>query len=202
MPSINMIAPRRAEKRRFERDMRRLVIVIIVELVVAVGLGGWMCTRYFTTRAQVDELTAQLAKLEPVVKEIEQYDKATAKLKPKLDLLNQAKDDTMRWFNTLDRLTQCVPSSAWLTQINTGRDRDGSSLTISLNGMSATQANVGEAMLRLHTIPELENVSLHYTQERVNRTGSAFEFEIGANMKPGGKDAKEVKGSGSDQPQS
>ena len=32
MPSINMIAPRRAEKKRLERDMRRLVVVIAAML--------------------------------------------------------------------------------------------------------------------------------------------------------------------------
>lgn len=199
MPSINMIAPRRAEKRRLERDMRRLVVVIIVELVVAVGFGGWMCTSYFTTRAQIDELNVQLSKLEPIVKEIEQYDKATAKLAPRLELLNQAKESTMRWYNTLDRLTQCIPSSAWLTQISTGRSRGTGSLTVSLGGMSATQAHVGEAMLRLQTIPDLRDINLHYTQERNSGEMTAVEFEIGAGMQGDEEPKKEVKNSGSGQ---
>ena len=53
MPSVNMIAPRRAEKMRLERDMRRLVLVILAEFVAAAGLGGWVCTKLLTTSSRI-----------------------------------------------------------------------------------------------------------------------------------------------------
>lgn len=182
MPSVNMIAPRRADKRRRERDMRRLVVVIIAELIFAVGLGGWVVTRMVTTSNRIAELDTQIAKLKPIVKQIEGYKRASGRLKPKLDLLNQAKDCTLRWHGTLDRLTQSMPESTYLTRVNT-QSKDETAITVSLNGISISQEKIGETMMRLHSIPEFESVKLHYTQNTEVSGAPAVEFEIGAAMK-------------------
>ena len=189
MPSINMIAPRRAEKRRLERDMRRLVVVILAELVIAVGLGGWVCTRIFTTRAKVADLKVEIQKLQPVVNEIEKNKQETAKLKPKLELLSQARTTTMRWYNTLDRLTASLPQSTWLTRISTvattnttGQTTD-SGVLVNINGVSINQAKVGEVMMQLGQSPDFDGVDLHFTQKTSGEGANAIEFEIGAKMK-------------------
>lgn len=196
MPSINMIAPRRAETKRLERDMRRLVIVIIAELIFAVGLGGWVCTRMFTTSNRIAYLDTELAKLTPVVRQIEEYDRAKQQLAPKLELLNQAKDCTMRWYDTLDRLTQSMPQSTYLTKISTTKNaQEKSSTTINLNGLSVSQAKIGETMIRLHAIPDFERVDLHYTRNNATAGESVFEFEIGAVMK-GSQPAKGAEKNG------
>ncbi len=182
MPSINMIAPRRAEKRRMERDMRRLCLVIVGELVCAVALGGIVCTKIITTGKSINSLNAKIAQLQPTVREIEKNEEATKALKPKLDLLNQAKDDTMRWYNTLDRLTQSMPQSTYLTRLATGKAPNQGAAAVNLTGISISQARIGEAMLRLADIPELDTVDLHFTQSSVINGSSAIEFEIGATF--------------------
>src|SRR5664280_2130073 len=114
MPSINMIAPRRAEKRRLERAMRKLAVLVLAQLVFAVALGGWVFMKTLTTRATIAELNSQMQVLIPKIKKVAELDRQTAELKPKVELLNKAKSDTMRWYNTLDRLTQSVPSSTFI----------------------------------------------------------------------------------------
>ena len=198
MPSINMIAPRRAEKRRLERDMRRLVIVIAVELIFAVGLGGWVATKIFTTRSQIADLDVQITNFQPTVKQIEEYDSAAAKIAPKLELLKQAKSGTMRWYNTLDRLTQSFPPSTWLTRISTGATRQGEDLALNLTGVSVSQAKVGETMMRLYTNQDLRGIDLHFTRKTNVGTATAFEFEIGASL-PAARQAKEVTKNGTSQ---
>ncbi|MCE5322005.1 PilN domain-containing protein [bacterium] len=186
MPSINMIAPRRAEKQRLERDMRRLVLVILAELIIAVILGGWACTKAYTMRLNINRLDAQIAKLQPVVKEIEQYESATKKLTPKMDLLADAKDSTMRWYNSLDKLTQSLAASTYLTRISASQSTDKSvQTTVSLTGISDTQERVGETILRLQTIPDFDKVDLHFTKKMASNSQSGFEFEIGATMMNG-----------------
>lgn len=170
MPSINMIAPRRAEKERKERDMRRLMVVVAAELFIAVALGGWACTNLITTRKGIDGLDAQIAKLQPVVNQIKDYDTATNKLKPKLKLLNDAKSVTMRWYNTLDMLTQSLPESTYLTRVGTSAKspsakQDNSSCSVLICGVTTTQALVGETMLRVQEIPNISGVVLHYTRD-------------------------------------
>lgn len=172
MPSINMIAPRRAEKRRLERAMRQLVMLILAEFVFVVALGGWVFTKTLTTRATIAELNAQLQTLAPKIKTIQQLDQKTAKLKPKVDLLNQAMTQTMCWYNTLDRLTQSVPASTWLTRLSTSTAAGSKSLTLNIAGMTDEQARVGETMLRLHSNPDFKSVDLHYTQKGHARVGA------------------------------
>jgi Tfp pilus assembly protein PilN len=182
MPSINMIAPRRAEKHRLEMAMRKLVAVILVELVLVVAICGWGFMKMLTTGADIKGLDAQLLKLRPKIKEIEKTDKKTAELKPKLDLLNQAKDGTMRWYNTLDQLTLSMPQSTWLTRFSTSSSTQGSDINLSLNGISVDQSKVGETMMRLHNNPNFKSVDLHYTQKTDLEKTIAVEFEIGAAM--------------------
>lgn len=193
MPSINMIAPRRAEMKRLERDMRRLCIVIVAELALAVVLGGWSGTKLLATRSEIGDMNRQLAKLQPVVKQIERYDAATKTLTPKLDLLNQAKGRTMAWYDTLDRLTMSMPESTYLTRISTGATpvsgANKPKSILSLTGVSASQTKIGEAMMHLHSVPDIASVDLHFTEETTVKNASGFSFEIGAAMK--GVDAPE-----------
>ncbi len=182
MPSINMIAPRRAEKRRLERAMRQLVILILAEFVFVVALCGWVFTKTLTTRANIAELNAQLQTLAPKIKTIQELDKKTAKLRPKVDLLNQAMTRTMCWYNTLDRLTQSVPASTWLTRLSTSTAAGSKDLTLNIAGMTDEQARVGETMLRLHSNPDFKSVDLHYTQKGTQESAQVIEFEIGATL--------------------
>jgi len=187
MPSINMIAPRRVEKRRLERDMRRLVAVILAELVCAVAVGGWVCTKLLTTRSRIGDLDVQLARLQPIVKQIEEYESATKQLAPKLDLLSKAKERTLQWYNSLDRLTQSFPQSTYLTHLATKRSekKDDAGTTVNLSGVSISQTKIGETMLRLAAIPDFRRVDLHFTQPTTIVGCPAIEFEIGATMKGG-----------------
>jgi len=182
MPSINMIAPRRAEKRRLEQAMRRLVVVILAELVFVVALFGWVFMKTLTTRASIAELNAQMQTLAPKIKKVKDLDKKTAELRPKVDLLNQAKAGTMRWYNTLDRLTESVPTSTWLTRLSTSTDVITKALVLNINGMTSEQARVGETMMRLQANPDFKSVDLHYTQKGTMNAVDAIEFEIGASF--------------------
>ena len=188
MPSINMIAPRRAEKRRLEQAMRRLVVVILAELVFVVALGGWVFMKTLTTRASIAELNAQMQTLAPSIKSVKNLDKKTAELKPKVDVLNQAKTGTMRWYNTLDRLTQSIPTSTWLTRLSTTTDPHTKDLVLNVNGVASEQAKVGETMMRLQGNPDFKSVDLHYTQKSTMDNVKAFEFEIGASFVGNEKD--------------
>ncbi|MGQ9455211.1 MAG: PilN domain-containing protein [Armatimonadota bacterium] len=196
MPSINMIAPRRAEKRKLERDMRRLVIVILAEFIFVVGLAGWLTARLMNTKSRIDDLEVQLVRLRPIVAEIEDYENATSKFKPKLDLLNEARARTMLWYNVLDALTCSLPQSTYLTRIATKKDsgKKDQGLTVMLSGITTSQALIGETMLRLSNVPDFEGVDLMYSQPTSVSGAQAILFELGANIKAD----KERKGAKSD----
>lgn len=184
MPSINMIAPRRAEKKRLETNVRRLVLVILVEIVLTVSIAGILASRTYSTRSMVKGLEVQITKLQPTVHKIEYYDKAIQDLGPKVEILNGAKSDTMRWCRVLDDLSLSLPEKTWLTRLSTGPAQQAEEgLKLTLNGVSVNQNMVGEAMLRINdTVSDFSDLDLHYTQKTFVGLQQAVEFEIQASI--------------------
>ena len=56
-------------------------------------------------------------------------------------------------------------------------------VSVSLNGISANQNQVGEAMLQLNSYPGFQSVDLHYTQPSAVGKRRTVEFEIAAALK-------------------
>lgn len=194
MPSINMIAPRRAEKKRLESNVRKLLLVIIVEIAVVVSISGLLVSRVYGTQSGISSLDKQLAKLQPTVDKITGYEKSTKELEPKLDALNQAKADTSKWCRVLHDLSISLPDKTWLTRISTTNNPNSKTIVVSLNGMSSDQSQVGQTMLRMHDmVADFENVDLNYTQKSAMGQINAVEFEMVAGIKAEKKADKEVE---------
>jgi Tfp pilus assembly protein PilN len=197
MPSINMIAARRSEKKRLEGNMRRLMVVILAEVFMGLLVGGFLTLKVYSTRARIDDLDVQRARLQPTVDKIGEFDKATAQLGPKLTLLADAKRQTLRWSNLMSKLSEILPNQTWLTKISTETplpgtqpvDQEGAN-SVNINGVSIDQNQVGEAMLRLNSYPDFDHVDLHFTQKSTVGTLRTVEFEIAAALKTNDK-AKE-----------
>ena len=188
MPSINMIAPRRNEMKRLERGIHTLVFVLLAELFVVVALTAVMSARTVGIRSRTADLEAELAKLQPIVAKIEFYEKASDALKPKLDLLDNARDRTMRWCHMLQALSTTMPEDTWITRIATVPPQPGlesNIATLNVNGISTSQNLIGETMLRLNSYKGFDAVDLHFTQRGVVGKRQVLEFEIGAGLKMG-----------------
>jgi len=186
MPSINMIAPRRAEMQSLERGMHRLLLVFLVEILAALAIIGVFSAETMSTKGKISDLGVELAKLQPVVRKIEFYEKASVSLQPKLQLLNDAKDHTLKWYQMLQTLSVAMPDDTWLTRIAAAPQKDSKDSTVvlvNLNGVSANQNLVGETMLRLNSYRGFGKVDLHYTQKALVGKREAIEFEIGAGLK-------------------
>ena len=188
MPSINMIAPRRMEKLRLEKRARYLAFIFVAEIVLVVLIGMGLSFKWWETASQSANYDAQLTKLKPTVDEIESYRSSTKKLKPKLDLLDEAKERTMSWYGMLDKMMETLPLHCRLTRMSivstSNSDTSSAAKTqqLTLFGVAVSQAKVGETMLRMQGVPELDNVELHYAQTPPNKVSKDVEFEIGAEF--------------------
>ena len=185
MPNINLIAVRRADKKRLEKNTRRLFLGIGVEMTALVLLGSYIGARQWQMRDALAEADAQIARLQPTLDRIAQIEEETSLLKPKCETLVSAKADTLRWRAMLQIVSQSIPGNAWLTGItSTGAAED---TTITIAGNAGSQTLVGETMTRLGSFPVFDKVDLRYTQlssspaDEVQRVT----FEIGAHLKPG-----------------
>jgi Tfp pilus assembly protein PilN len=197
MPSINMIAARRAEKKRIEKMVYCTLLVILGELAITLGVVGFMTARVHAANVNIRELDSQMMKLQPTVNRIKSYEGEIKGLKPRLDLLGQSRDQTLLWYAVMHDLASSMPEKTWLTGVSTSQVVETSSSssssssgpvksspTVSLSGTSVSQKLVGEAMLRLNQCPEFDRVDLTFTQENTVNDTKALQFQIAAKLKP------------------
>ena len=211
MPSINMVALRRAEKRRQENNIRKVVYAILGEIGFFVLLLTFMSARLFSINGHIGDLDGKLQKLQSRVTQIQGLQQETSKLMPKVTTLASAKSDTLFWYDSIYSVTRSLPDRTWLTSLGTlgstssaapapgaaavaGTDSDPS-LTVA--GVAMNQAAVGEAMLHMNGEPNLDHVDLAYVQSQKTGKMDTVGFQMTVHLKQppaaagvGGTDAK------------
>ncbi|MDI6828223.1 MAG: PilN domain-containing protein [Armatimonadota bacterium] len=205
MPSINMIAVRRQERKRLERQIRIASLILLCEILFATALFSFMTARIHSLNVRLAGLNNDLKRIQPTVDKIKFYEQETKKLEPRLNLLAESRESTLLWYTVLQDLARSMPQSTWLCSVTTskpapsGNSEDQSSNikneptpTMNMKGTTASQALVGETMLRLNSFPEFSKVDLSYTQKASSNEYEGLDFEIVAalstnNSEKGGK---------------
>lgn len=190
MPTINMIANRRTEKRRQEQNVRKLIYGISAEvgcLIIAISV---LSVRQLTVRGHEVDLTAQMQNLQPKVNKIQALQTQIAELQPKVRTLDGAKEDTLFWYSNLYGITASLPDKTWFTSLGIGGAGGapgaaaGADPTISITGMTLNQAMVGEAMLRMNQSPGMDHVVLAFVQQQKTGSTDTVAFQMTAHLKP------------------
>ncbi len=194
MSSINMIAARRAERKRSERQVRIAAMVVLCELVALFAIASFMTARIYAASGTIRQLDRKLVKILPTVEKIKAYEAETKKLQPKVDLLADSCERTLVWYSLMQNLGRSVPENTWLSSINSVRSvpakgTDSSEpqppkTTVNLRGTSVNQRLVGETMLRLNQYSGLERVDLNYTQSGRSQALNTIDFEIATLLAP------------------
>lgn len=193
MPSINMIAARREEKRRGERTLRKLLYGIAGEVGTVVLLAFVLVGRILVTQGQVSDLGDKLTKLKPRVTRIQQLQSQTEALMPKVQTLDGAKADTLFWYGGFYAVTTSLPERTWLTSLGTGSTlsaaptpgaSSGEDPTLSLSGVAMSQTAVGEAMLKMNQSQALDHVDLAFVQQQKLGDADAVGFQMTVHLKP------------------
>jgi Tfp pilus assembly protein PilN len=201
MPSINMIAVRREEKRRQEQNIRKLLYAILGEIGLVVAVAFVLTARILVTQNEINKLSDRVKDLQPSVTKIQQLQTQTAALMPKVQTLDGAKADTLFWYKNFYAVTTSLPPRTWLTSLATGTPvgtgaatpgaAGGGDPTLSLVGVAMSQAVVGEAMLRMNQAPSLDHVDLAFVQQQKVGTTDAVGFQMTVHLKPEAGAAKD-----------
>ncbi len=201
MPSINMIAVRREEKRRQELNIRKLLCGIGCEIGLVALVATVMTARILVTQGQINDLSGRLVKLQPQVVRIQDLQSQTAALVPKVETLDGAKSDTLFWYKSFGAVTDSLAPQAWLTSMATGSGgaaavsaapgaASGDDPTLSVAGMAMSQAEVGETMLHMNQSPALDHVDLAFVQQQKVGGADAVAFQMTVHLKPEAGTAK------------
>ncbi len=193
MPSINMIALRREEKRHQEQNARKLLYAIAGEVGVVLVVASVLTTRILVTQSHISDLSSQLAKLKPQVAQIQSLQAQTTALQPKVDTLDGAKADTLFWYNNFYAITDSLPTKTWLTSLGTSTGGGsgtapgtaaGTDPTLNVSGIAMTEAAVGQSMLRMNQSPRLDHVDLSFVQSQKIGAADAVSFQMTVHLKP------------------
>lgn len=194
MPSINMIATRRAERKRLARQIRIIAMVLLGELVAVLAILSFVTARIHAANRTIGRLDVELTKILPTVEKIKYYEQETKKLEPNVNLLADSRERTLLWYAVMQNLGRSVPEKTWLTSIDSVRSAptataasseqaEAPKVTVKLRGTSINQRLVGETMLRLNQFPEFERVDLNYTQNGRSQEPDTIDFEVAALLK-------------------
>lgn len=199
MPSINMIALRREEKRHQGKNARKLLYSIAGEIGVVLAVASVMTARILVVQGHINGLSEQLVKLKPQVTQIQTLQAQTVALQPKVDTLDGAKADTLFWYNNFYAVTASLPPKTWLTSLGTVSGTasgtapgtaGGADPSLSLSGIAMTQAAVGQSMLQMNSAPSLDHVDLSFVQSQKIGAASAVSFQMTVHLKPQAAPAK------------
>lgn len=193
MPSINMIAARRAEKLKMEKGVRGTILGILTEIAITLGIFSFMVARIIGASLSIDKLDGELQKIEPTVQMINSYEARIKDLGPKLELLADSREATLLWSNILGDLSRSVPADTWINNVTTAvitassssdpKSTPESKTVITVQGVALDQQRVGETMLRLGQNPEFEKVDLNYTRNNGSNDMNAVDFDLAATLK-------------------
>lgn len=193
MPLINLIHEQRLLVRQREQKVRILMLATFslgVFAFLATGFNLFNAARY---QVMVGALEAKQKSLEPLSKQLKANKLDQATLEPKLTTLTSATKATEQWSHLMDYLTVNVPKSAWLTSVKTTTSTDPEAgVAIIFGGYSLNHDEIGETLLRLEACPDLEGVTLKFSQERIIDQKEVLEFEISAVLH-GSRVVKKVK---------
>jgi len=141
MPNINLIASRREEKKRLERTAGQLFIGLGSSVGVLLLLASYMAARHLSMNADMSSADQRMEKIQPTLDEIDRIKKETADLEPKVEQLETAKLQTLRWQAVFLALSRTTPRNTWLSQVAAS---EGDSPPVNIQGQTENQTQVAE----------------------------------------------------------
>lgn len=183
MPLINLIQEQRAAKQKLEQRARIAFFALVGSGAIGVLGYGAILLSGQALKSEITRLTVQLDKTRPVVDQIEANDRLTGGLKPRLDTLEKAQTDSHRWVGILKHFQTQTPEGTWLTGLQCLGNDPHKPVLVTITGTAKEQDPISEFILRTQNEPDLDDVALHYTQQKKSTSGlKAIDFEVGATL--------------------
>lgn len=182
MPYINLIQEQRTSTQAREQKARTFFIAFVAVSVASAGAFLFFWTQSMFIGAQISNLEAQAKKNAPLEGQIAESEQSLSVLKPRLTTLQSAQEITDRWNHIMDHLAVQTPPQAWLTGLRCLVTDASKPIQVSFVGVAPNQSPVGEFILRLQNLTDLENVTLNHTSEKLITDTKGIEFQVDADM--------------------
>jgi Tfp pilus assembly protein PilN len=191
MPNKNQIQEERLADQKRDQGVRIALFVLAGTIALGVVSYGILMFQRQSLLAEQSRYVEEIAMNKPIMEQIDACNTAESQLKPKLQTLIEAQKVSDKWGDILARLETQTPEGTWLTSLQCPPDSDDKPITLVFAGTAKAQEPISEFILRAQNQPNLDNVTLHFTQEKRSATGGrAIDFEMGAIIAGSAEEAK------------
>ena len=191
MPFINLIQEQRLAIRRDETRARAFLYAFGGVAGLSVLAISGLFIQSEALKADENRLKVELQKIKPMNEQIAKINTTYNDLHPRVTTLQDAQTITHRWDNILTHLTTQTPNKIWLTAVRCTASDPEKPVTISLTGIADAQEPVGEFILRLQNLEDLENIQLRFTQEKIAASFKGTEFQLDTDIKDSAEKKKD-----------
>jgi len=190
MPNINLIAERRAEKRRVERLTRNAFFGMAGAAGALVGMFSWTTADKIDLSGQMAAADRRMERLRPALDEIASIQRRTAESRPKVEILENARVSTLRWCSVFNAVPRSLPAGTWIEKWDaTG----GDATKVTLHAVTSTQSYAGQTAVLLSSQPIFEDVNITSTQSALAASGAKIvRFEVTAALRSASRPKEEA----------
>jgi Tfp pilus assembly protein PilN len=160
MPRVNLVQERRKRERRQASTARILLVGCELLIIAMVAIFFTTTIAIYRRKAQINEAEGRLREIQARVEQVKSTEAQIDDLKPKLKLLQTAKDSTMHWYLVYQQTGQGLPTSSWLDNLAVNKTPLGAQSVV-IAGESRNEGTVADAIRLLQQQPMFGQVNLH-----------------------------------------
>ncbi len=149
-----------------------LVALIVLSVLVALAQNFLLGRRISAKQDLVAEAQAEVARLEPILKEVEEFKAKKAELQRKVEVIQSLKANQRGPVQVMDKVSLALPELLWLSQMEMSGD------TIEIKGEAFNTNAVANFIENLDKVPEFQEPDLKGTSQR----GPVYTFTITFNF--------------------
>ncbi|HSP35465.1 MAG TPA: PilN domain-containing protein [Thermoanaerobaculia bacterium] len=158
-------------------NLNGLIIIVLAGIAAVLAAGWWFITdRTLANRKdQVTVRAAEAAKLESIIKEVEDFQKRKDSLQNRIDLINRLKQNQKGPVRIMDQISRDLPDLVWLDKMSVSGNR------VTLNGRSLNPNAIANYVENIKNDPYFEEPELGTVTEVSGKT-TVYTWDMGFNF--------------------
>jgi type IV pilus assembly protein PilN len=151
-----------------------LVALVALGLLVSLGHNYLLGKKIGTLETKVAETQAEVDRLAPIIKEVEEFKAKKAELERKVQVITDLKNNQRGPVQIMDKVSRALPELLWLTKMEVVANK------VSLQGQAFNTNAVANFIENLDKVPEFQEPVLQDTaqQNQVYNFKVTFNFTI------------------------
>jgi hypothetical protein len=164
MVRINLLPQEILEKRRFERDIRYVVLAAVAALVVLFAAYGLLAIQVGQRNAELQDRQQTVANLNAQAEAFAIFEEKESDLEARLLLADEALAGRVEWGRVANELSLIMPSDVWIVTLTTDEEQGVTMFARAVDSETDVpdvgHKAVAKTLVRLNDLEQLSSVWL------------------------------------------